>query len=422
LKKHFLKKNKFKFKKDKVQYTEKKSFLADKEIIFRSSGRAKVFNISHRLQVFVLAFFMAAFCWSGYNYYYYHASVRIISSKEKELGKTRDAYMDLMSDVATLQNNLKDVVAGMDEAGDGLEEIKNYKDKALVVEDKIKQITDSESWIDADKLEEQMTKKDALLQKELLQKENVNLRLKIGTLSSKLSDLQETVKGLENAEMAILDKISQLSGKEISGVKSSLKTINNSLKQQKKYFNPSVNVKQGKGGVFVPDESMKIENKQLLEKLSATFLQIDTLAAYKEAMRQVPLGKPVYRYQLSSNYGSRQDPFKLKIASHKGLDMRSALGSRVSAPAVGRVTFAGYHNNGYGNLVVIDHGNGFVTKYAHLNKIYVKKGEKVKYNQALGEVGHTGRATGNHLHYEVLYQNVNVNPLTFINISNINAS
>ena len=73
-----------------------------------------------------------------------------------------------------------------------------------------------------------------------------------------------------------------------------------------------------------------------------------------------------------------------------------------------------------GNLVEIDHGNGFTTKYAHLNKIYVKKGDLIAYNQAVGEVGKTGRATGSHLHYEVLYRNKNVNPLTFVDIKNRN--
>ena len=165
---------------------------------------------------------------------------------------------------------------------------------------------------------------------------------------------------------------------------------------------------------------MKIENHELLKKMSATFQQIDTLENYKQAMKSVPLGKPVYRYQLSSSYGTRQDPFKAYLANHKGLDMRAAAGSRISAQAAGKVTSAGYQKNGYGNLVVVDHGNGFVTKYAHMRKIYVKTGDKVAYNQALGEVGRTGRATGNHLHYEVLYRGANVNPAAFITLNSLN--
>ena len=417
MKKH----NKYRFRKPKVQYTEKKPFLADKEIIFRSGGRAKVFNISHRLQVFMLMFMAAVFCWSGYNYYFYHRSAKIIHRKDKELDKTRDAYIDLMSDVTALQNNLRDVVASVEEAGDGLKEISEYKEKALVVEDKIKKIADSEAWIDADAVEDKITKKEALIQKDIAVQENNTLRQKISTLGDKLDNLQQTVRGLETAEMAILEKIEILSGREIDKIKSSLTEINKSLKVQKQYFNPLSNVRDGQGGVYNPLDGVDVD-KNLQDKMSSVFQKIDMLEQYKEALSMVPLGTPVYKYRLSSLYGSRSDPFNNKLARHKGLDMSASLGSRVSAPAPGTVTVAGFQNNGYGNLVVIKHSNGFVTKYAHLNKIYVKKGDKVAYNQAIGEVGRTGRATGSHLHYEVLYNGYNVNPLTFVNISSMNKS
>ena len=69
---------------------------------------------------------------------------------------------------------------------------------------------------------------------------------------------------------------------------------------------------------------------------------------------------------------------------------------------------------GYGKVIEIDHGNGFRTKYAHLNAIYVNQGDKVTTGQAIGEVGSTGRSTGPHLHYEVLYEGVNMDPMAFI--------
>lgn len=404
---------KIKIKKAKVVYAEKKPFLADKEIIFRSNNRAMVFNISHRLQVFVLIFMATVFSWSGYNYYFYHI-------RDKQLDETRDAYMDLMSDVSALQNNLKEVMSSLDEAGDGLHELQNYRKTALAVEDKLKLMADSENWIDQGKMEEKITTKEALLQKNLIEQENNSLRLKMISLSDKLENLQKTVKGLEFAEVAILEKIEKMSGKEIEEIKKTLDTINQALKGQKQYFNPLANIKDGQGGEFIPLDGVDI-SKDLQDKMSAVFQQIEKLDKYKTAMSGIPLGKPVYQYRLSSTFGTRSDPFNQKAARHKGIDMSAALGSRISAPAGGRVIEAGYHN-GYGNLVTIRHTNGFTTKYAHLNKIYVKKGQVVKYNQAIGEVGRTGRATGSHLHYEVLYNGVNVNPLTFVNIQNKNKS
>ena len=409
-----MRKNRYKFQKKKVQYTEKKPFLADKEIIFRSGGRAKVFNISHRLQLFALTILGIIFCGYGFNYYFYHL-------KDKELGKTRNAYVDLMADVSALQNNLKQVVDAVEEAGDGLQEIKEYREKALQVEDKIKKITDSESWLNQDNMAEKVTTREALLQKDVAMQENNELRQKMAALGDKLENLQQNVKGLENAEIAILDKIEKLSGREIDEIKNTLSQINQTLKIQKQYFNPLANTQNGKGGKYEPLPDSKVST-QLQDKMSSVFQQIDLLDEYKEAMSAVPLGKPVYKYRLSSTFGNRSDPFKNALARHKGLDMSAAIGSRVSAPAGGKVISAGFQNNGYGNIVVIKHNNGFVTKYAHLNKIYVKQGDNVVYNQAIGEVGRTGRATGSHLHYEVLYNGLNVNPLTFVNISAINKS
>ena len=329
--------------------------------------------------------------------------------------------MDLMSDVTALQNNLKDVMASVEEAGDGLKEINDYKEKAMIVEDKIKKIADSETWIDSEEMEEKVTKKEALLQKDIALQENNTLREKISVLGDKLENLQQTVKGLETAEMAILDKIEALSGQEIDKIKGSLSEINKSLKMQKQYFNPLSNTQNGQGGTYTPIEGIDV-SKDLQDKMSSVFQKIDLLDQYKTSFKSVPLGAPVYKYRLSSTFGGRSDPFKKTLARHKGLDMSAALGSRVSAPAAGTVISAGFQKNGYGNLVEIKHGNGFVTKYAHLNKIYVKKGDKVALNQAIGEVGRTGRATGSHLHYEVLYNGYNVNPLTFVNIRGMNRS
>lgn len=416
-----MKKNKYKLKKRKVQYTEKKPFLADKEIIFRSSGRAKVFNISHNLQVFMLILMAAVFCWSGYNYYFYHRSAKIIHRKDKELDKTRDAYMDLMTDVTALQNNLKDVMASVKEAGSGMNELNAYKEHAHAVEDKIKQIADTEVWINSEDIEDKVSKKEALIQKDIAMRENSTLRFKISVLDAKLQNLQKTVQGLEDAEVAILEKIGKISGKEIEEVKNSLSKINNTLKVQRQYFNPLSNLKDGKGGAYEPLQGSEIGGK-LLDKMSETFQQLDMVEQYKCALKSVPLGKPVYRYTLSSTFGGRSDPFKRKAAYHKGVDLSASLGSRVSAPAAGKVVAAGYQHNGYGNIVEIKHANGFMTKYAHLNKIYVKKGDNVVYNQAIGEVGRSGRATGSHLHYEVLYNGRNVNPLTFVNIRSMNES
>lgn len=117
----------------------------------------------------------------------------------------------------------------------------------------------------------------------------------------------------------------------------------------------------------------------------------------------VPAGK----FTISAYYGDGRN--------HKGLDFAAKKGTSIFAVAEGTVTFSGW-NGGYGYLVVIDHGNGYVTKYGHASKLLVSKGERVVAGQVIAEVGTTGNSTGNHLHFEVLINGVNYNPAPFVKI------
>ncbi len=100
--------------------------------------------------------------------------------------------------------------------------------------------------------------------------------------------------------------------------------------------------------------------------------------------------------------------------NHRAIDIGSWLGNPVVASDSGYVVYAGWDRTGYGNLVIIDHGNGYRTYYAHLSKIYVRVGDSVAQGQQIGAVGSTGRSTGPHLHFEIRYRNVQRNPLGFL--------
>ncbi len=116
---------------------------------------------------------------------------------------------------------------------------------------------------------------------------------------------------------------------------------------------------------------------------------------------------------LSSRFGYRISPFTQRKEMHKGIDISSRLNTPIIAPADGIIIKTGW-NGSFGRMISIRHGNGYITKYAHLNKILVKKGQAVKRGDKLGLVGQTGRSTGPHLHYEVHLKGVPVNPLHYI--------
>lgn len=127
----------------------------------------------------------------------------------------------------------------------------------------------------------------------------------------------------------------------------------------------------------------------------------------------IPPVKPDYKTYISSYFGSRTDPFTHMHRRHKGLDFVGPLNCEIYATANGTVTLAKQSRRGYGNEIVVDHGFGYATRYAHLNKILVTKGQKVKRGQLIGLMGSTGRSTGTHLHYEVRLNNIALNPIYF---------
>jgi murein DD-endopeptidase MepM/ murein hydrolase activator NlpD len=131
----------------------------------------------------------------------------------------------------------------------------------------------------------------------------------------------------------------------------------------------------------------------------------------------LPTNDPVVNARRSSHFGYRRDPFTHRAKMHAGLDFAAKTGTPLLATGVGVIKFAGF-KSGYGNSIDVYHGNGIVTRYGHLSRIFVKKGQRVSTGQKIGAVGSTGRSTGAHLHYEVRVNNKPMNPVIFLNKKN----
>ena len=135
----------------------------------------------------------------------------------------------------------------------------------------------------------------------------------------------------------------------------------------------------------------------------------------REVFLSIPLATPIEKYYITSSYGYRKDPYTKRRAFHKGIDLGAAWGTDILATASGEISFVGNYGS-YGKSVFIDHGNGIQTRYAHLSKIFVKKGETVDLGNIIGKIGNTGRSTGKHLHYEIKVYDKARNPYPFLKI------
>lgn len=178
----------------------------------------------------------------------------------------------------------------------------------------------------------------------------------------------------------------------------------------------------GMGGVEKSGDWLSpAEFEESLVQLSQDFAdQQNTLTALQEYLitndniaGAIPAGRPVSDGWISSFYGYRVDPFNGKKAFHDGIDFAGKTGSSVIAVADGIVSWAGMRG-GYGGLVEIDHGNGYITRYAHNKSLEVATGDRVNKGDVIALMGSTGRSTGPHVHFEVLRDGKSVNPFNYI--------
>ena len=139
----------------------------------------------------------------------------------------------------------------------------------------------------------------------------------------------------------------------------------------------------------------------------------DLLLASKLQQDVAPSGWPVIGGYISSVFGYRADPFTGRHTLHKGIDFAGPYGSPVYSVASGVVQFSG-EQSGYGKLVEINHGNGYVTRYGHSSALLVKEGDAVRKNQVIAKLGSSGRSTGPHVHFEVLVNGRTVDPAQFV--------
>lgn len=168
----------------------------------------------------------------------------------------------------------------------------------------------------------------------------------------------------------------------------------------------------GIGGPFIPASGNG--ELSIIEEANAVATALAQFHSARQALFSAPVQRPVSgNMSISSNFGNRTDPFLKRTAFHAGIDFRTPTGTPILAAANGTVTFAA-SNGGYGKMVDIDHGNGLVTRYAHLSAIQVAEGQQVSGGDRIGLAGSTGRSTGPHLHFEVRRGDSALDPSRFL--------
>lgn len=164
--------------------------------------------------------------------------------------------------------------------------------------------------------------------------------------------------------------------------------------------------------VDLEDELLNLESR--IQDQQSQLSLLESLIAHRELdSRMAPSGRPVVSGWLSSHYGQRADPFTGEASMHYGIDFAGKMNSSIISVGDGVVTWSG-KRVGYGYTVDIDHGNGYVTRYAHNSKNLVKVGDRVTAGQHIALMGTTGRSTSPHVHFEVWFNNHRINPTDIV--------
>jgi murein DD-endopeptidase MepM/ murein hydrolase activator NlpD len=230
-------------------------------------------------------------------------------------------------------------------------------------------------------------------------------------LNERTSELLENLKNLQNSEKNVIARLTLTTVDEIGVLEKFISRTGIQPKQLITGKNRTSTL--GQGGPFLEMRQGNEPGVFLKSSIDILGVRLDRLSKLKRLVGVIPFSPPLEQFSISSHFGKRRDPINKRWAMHYGLDLTSFKKANVYATSPGKVVKSG-HRGKYGKFIEIDHGGGFKTRYGHLYKALVKRGQEVEFHQRIGLLGNSGRSTGAHLHYEVTHNGKQKNPWRFI--------
>lgn len=410
----------------------------ERQVHFRTDGRVAFFRLTTLSQVIASAALIAALGWTGFLSYSYVEHNKVVAVKDGQIASARLAYHSLLGEVAEYQNKFNAITQDLEHNHAmmlGLVE-RNAKLQTSLrsISDELRTTQDDRSKIVAAR--EGLRRKLSNLEQELggLTTRNFTLRDNLDSVENNLQmalqernearfestrmksyvqQLEERLASLQQSHENSVQRLTEQTLNQIGDLEK-LVSLAGISPEKLAAVDDGGDSASGQGGPFIPAEALDSmpagELKKSLDQLDNHLARLNNL---KSAVRHLPLAAPLDTYYITSGFGKRRDPLNKRWAAHYGIDFGSGKNAPIFATAPGVVKHAGWKGR-YGRFIEIDHGNGVVTRFGHLAKIFVKRGQKVAFRDKIALLGNSGRTTGAHLHYEILFKDRNVNPMKFI--------
>ena len=358
-----------------------KFIFSERKLLFVTNQQIRTVRLTVTSQIVIMLFVSwgASLLYSSMQYN------SIISQKSDEISRLKS----VTSYYETEFDNLNEK----------LDEVSNYMSSVITIKekDKIKNTN-----------EEQSLNLPSALKTVKISDDELRMIKKLSVASQKM----DKISTYANSRIKKIEKILFKTGLKIGNSELALNAKNNKDQGEREIV--------AQGGPYVPLENYsaaEIALKNLSDfKLldSAKFSdKIKRLMSLERLVKFLPLSKPIDKDYISSSFGPRVDPITKKMAMHQGIDFVGSKNQEIFSPSTGKVIRAGRFYD-YGNVVEIDHGYGITSRYGHLSKVLVDKGQIVNKGDVIGLQGSTGRSTGEHLHYEIRHKNRALNPYKFI--------
>jgi murein DD-endopeptidase MepM/ murein hydrolase activator NlpD len=233
-------------------------------------------------------------------------------------------------------------------------------------------------------------------------------------LETQITGLEQRLVGMRETQQAMVNRLSERTLVSIDTFEQTVAmtglNVNRLLAGTQ-----NQDVAEDQGGPFIPGDYVAEEDPihSLQASIALLDLQIERWEGLQEVVRSLPLTGPLDQFRITSTFGPRKDPVNRRTSSHHGLDLAAPIHTPILSTAPGKVVFAGWKGR-YGRVIVIDHGHGIRTRYAHLRKILVKVGQEVSHREKIGLLGSSGRSTGPHVHYEIQVHGRPLDPMKFL--------
>lgn len=403
----------------------------EREFHYRAQGRVKYFSLTRGFQVGLAAILLIAIAWGGYATYYFVTFDAELRARNIEVAQARRGQREMRAEVERFTQRLQQVARALEHSRSALRAIARTNgvqtdtaaDGSTTLSDADRaRMLASQQALGAQiemlsEAYENLNTRSALIEQglasygneiETILSQHSSLTQQNRQLRAQLEDLQARYATMRETQRQVVARLEDRTSRSIEEIERVIAMTG--LDANDLLSNTEEN---GQGGPVLEIETANDEDEELNRRIAQVQRRISRWENLQRIVRNLPLIAPIDHYRLSSGFGRRRDPVSGRWSSHNGLDFAYHRNTPVLSTARGTVVYAGWRG-GYGWTVEIDHGMGLRTRYAHLRRILVERGQEVGFRETIGLLGSSGRSTGPHVHYEIIVNGNAENPMKFI--------